>query len=74
MVSEVTAFRAEDGSIYPTKLAALEHDALARLKTLDQFNHASARALIIQCEAVVDILAPIVAELHEMSLNTAAAA
>lgn len=64
MVQEITAYRADDGSIHPTKLAAAKHDAHCKLMQLDVFNVASANAVITNAEAVVNALLLYVNELE----------
>lgn len=60
MVTEITAFTAEDGSVHRTKLEAVKQDALLTLKKLDMFNHASALAIIDAAERVVEALQPVI--------------
>lgn len=60
MVREITSWEAEDGTIHRTQLEAAEHDAVEQLKKMDIFNHASALAIVKQCEHVLPILQQVV--------------
>lgn len=62
MVTEISAFEAEDGTIHKSKLAALEHDAVCRLKALSCFNHGTALEVVRMCVEVHAVLAPLVEE------------
>jgi hypothetical protein len=62
MVEEVKAWRAADGSIHPTKLAAAKADAMAQLTKMSVFNHASASAVLEHAKTLVEILQPIADE------------
>lgn len=62
MVTEITAFSADDGSIHKSKRAALEHDTLEKLKKLECFNHASASEVVRRCVAIFELLEPLVEE------------
>jgi hypothetical protein len=72
MVTEVTAFRADDGSIHTSERAALEHDALEKLKKLDVFNHGTALAVTKQCEHIVTILQPLADHINSLGQDKAA--
>lgn len=64
MVREITAFEAEDGSVFSTRAAAAEHDAKCALVSPHIFTEATALQLIKpEIRGVVfDALAPLVAE------------
>lgn len=61
MVEQVWAYKAKDGSIYPTEQAATEADAMLALKQLDIFNHGSALAVVKHAQQLVEILTPVAA-------------
>jgi len=62
MVEEVKAWMDATGTVHKSKVAALEADAIAQLKKLQVFNHASAMAVCQHAEAVVEALGPLVEE------------
>lgn len=72
MVTEITAFTADDGSIHKSKLAALEHDTLEKLKKLECFNHASASEVVRRCMDVHTLLTPLVEEALSVANHIAA--
>jgi hypothetical protein len=59
MVREVTAFQADDGTVFSNEQEALKHDALTKLKRFDIFNHASALAIANNARQLTEILAPL---------------
>jgi hypothetical protein len=66
MVTEVTAFKADDSSIHDTKLEAVEHDALSKIKGLGEFNHATALAIIAHAQDITNVLQPICWEREQL--------
>lgn len=71
MVREVTAFQADDGTVFSNEQEALEHDALTKLKRFDIFNHASALAIVKNARQLTEILAPLAEFCREMALPSA---
>ena len=66
MVTEIKAWSSEDGKLFQSQRAALEHDAVESLKKLGVFNHASATAIVAEIEKVTDALAPLIAYVESL--------
>lgn len=60
MVKEITAWKADDGSIHATQFEAAKHDAVEQLKKLDIFNHASALAIVKSAARLLPVLQAVV--------------
>lgn len=60
MVKEVTAFMADDGKVFPSELAALEHDAETALKRIEAFNLGTVTAILAHAKEISRVLQPLV--------------
>ena len=59
MVEQVTSWRAEDGQLFPTRLAAVRHDAKQQMLKSRLFNEAIINTMLDKASAIVELLAPI---------------
>lgn len=56
MVTEVTAYAADDGTVFPSHGEAARHDAYSKLKAANIFKHETITAIINNAPIICDAL------------------